>query len=87
MYQKGGSKLGFRNWVHKIDDWQILGHHIFQGRSQYTQITTIDMDLLDEIKHYANKQCHGNYMKRSYYMLEIDILSLMLLLANLANTK
>ena len=38
-----GSLAGFRNWEPKIGDCKILGHPIFKGRPQNTQITTITM--------------------------------------------
>ena len=44
-----GSSLGFRNWVPKSGNDKILGH---QERPQYTQITTINMYLLNRIKAY-----------------------------------
>ena len=39
---------------------KIFGCPIFQGGPQYTQITTIVMYLLVEIRHYVHMQCHGN---------------------------
>ena len=41
------------NWVPKIDYWKKFGRPIFLGL-QYTQITTINMYLLIEIRHKAN---------------------------------
>ena len=46
-----GTKPGFRNWVSKIGKCKTFGHQTVQGRQQYTQITTKNMYLLNEIKH------------------------------------
>ena len=60
----------------KIGNWQIFGHPIFQGRPQYTQITTIHMYLLVGIRHNILTQCHGIFFFKfenfNYNMLEID---------------
>ena len=37
----------------------IFGHPTFHGRYQYTQIATINVYLLHEIKHDVHIQCHG----------------------------
>ena len=53
--------MGFQNW-------QL--QKIFQGRTKYIEITTINMYLLIEIR-----QCHGNYIEvENTFMLEIDSL-------------
>ena len=59
----------------KIDNCESFGHSIFQGRSQYTQITTINMYLLIKTNHNILKQYHWNYIevRKISYMLEIDI--------------
>ena len=44
-----GPLPGFRNWVPEIGNLKILGRPIFQGRPQYTQITTINMYPFNEI--------------------------------------
>ena len=60
---------GFRNWVPKIGNCKTFGHPTFQLGPQYTQILTMKMYKLIEIRHNNNlMQCDGNYM------LEIDIL-------------
>ena len=46
----------------KIDNYKMLGHPVFQSR-QATQITTINIYLLNEIKHNVHIQCHGNYIE------------------------
>ena len=38
--------------------WGIL---FFQGRQQYTEITTTNMYLLVKTRHTINIQCRGNY--------------------------
>ena len=55
---------------------KIFGCPIFQGRPQNTQIATINMYLLIEIRHDILIQCHGNFieLRKSNYMLEIYIL-------------
>ena len=59
----------------KIDNCENFGRFIFQGRSQYTQITTINMYLLIKTKHSILKLYHWNYIevRKISYMLEIDI--------------
>ena len=46
--------------MHKIGICQIVGHPIFQGRPQFTKITTIDMYLFIEIRHNNLILHHGN---------------------------
>ena len=54
------SEAGFlKSWMPKIGKNNILGRVTFQGRSQNTQITTINMYLLIEIRHDINMQSHG----------------------------
>ena len=52
----------------------MLGHPFLQGRPQSTQITTINMYLLE--KHNVHIQYHGNHIevKKFKDMLEIDML-------------
>ena len=70
-----GFKPGFTYWVPNIDNEvvKLLGIHLFQRRPQCTLITTINMYLLDHIKHSVHTQCLGNHIegKRINYMLEI----------------
>ena len=57
----------------KIGNCKILGHPIFQGRPQNTQITTIKMYLPNEIKqNFHIIQCHEIYIEVKRYS-EIDI--------------
>ena len=60
----------------KIGICKILGNLVFQGRPQYTQITTINMYFLNEVLPYIRIQSHGNYIevKKINFMLEIDFL-------------
>ena len=44
----------------KIGNCKLLGHPIFQGGSQFTEIITLNMCLLIRRKHTI-LQCHGNY--------------------------
>ena len=63
MKQKESYKQGLilaRNWVPKIGKCKLFGHPIFQGRPQYTLVTTINMYLL--IRHIILIQCHGIYV-------------------------
>ena len=58
-------------------EWAIVKMHpISLGRPQYSQITTINVYLPNEIKHNIHILCHGNYIEveKIDYMLEIDIL-------------
>ena len=57
-----------------IDNFEILGRPIFQGRLQCTKMTIINMYLLIEIGHNFHIKCHGDHieMKKENYMLEID---------------
>ena len=48
-------KLGGQNLKNKI-----FGHYIFQGKPQYTQITTRSMHFLIEIRHNILAQCCGS---------------------------
>ena len=59
----------------KIGSWKIFGRPNFQGGSQYTHISAINMYKFIKIRHDIIKQCHGNYkdMKRFNYKLEIEI--------------
>ena len=59
----------------KIGSCKILRRPNFQGGSQYTHISTINMYEFIKIKHDIIKQCHGNYkeMKKFNYKLEIEI--------------
>ena len=70
-----GPQPGFRNWVARIANYYFLGCPVFRGRPKYTQITTINIYLLNEIRHNIPKQCHGSYIvvKKST-MFENDIL-------------
>ena len=52
------SKPGFRNWVPKIGSCKIFGRPNFQGGSQYTHISTINMYKFIKIRHDIIKQCH-----------------------------
>ena len=61
----------------KIGNCKIVGHPSFQGRPQFPQITTLNINLLNEVRHNIYTQCHGNYIevkKKINYMLAIDIL-------------
>ena len=60
---KSGSQPRFRNWLPKIANCQVFGHPIFQKRPQYTQITTINMYLLIEIRQSILILCHGIYIQ------------------------
>ena len=51
LFLQVGSYPGFRNWVPKIGDCKMFGCTLFPGRPQYTQISTINMHLLIEIRH------------------------------------
>ena len=48
-------KLGAQNW-----QLTFIEHPSFHGRSKYTQITTINMYLFNEIKHV---QWHGSFIE------------------------
>ena len=52
-----------RNWVPKFVSCKILGYPSFQERPQYTQITTVNMYLLIEIRHNCLIQCRGNHIE------------------------
>ena len=69
------SKPGFRNWVPKIGNCKIFGRPNFEGGSQYTQISIINMYKFIKIRHDIVKQSHGIYreMKKFNYKLEIGI--------------
>ena len=68
------SKSGFRNWVPKIVNCEIFGCLIFQGRPQYTQIKTINMYLLHEIKHNILIHFQRNYIaKKSIICLKLNL--------------
>ena len=58
----------------KIGNCKIFGRPNFQGESQRTPITTINMNKFIKIRHDIIKQCHGNYkeMKKFIYKLEIE---------------
>ena len=60
----------------KIGNRKIFGRPVFQGKPPFTQITTINMHLLNEIKHGVHIHAHGNYIevKNINDMLEIDLL-------------
>ena len=66
----------YRNWVPKIDDCKKFWRPNFEGRPQFTQISTINLYRFVKIRHDILIQCHGNYMemKKFNFMLEIDIL-------------
>ena len=59
----------------KIGSCKIFGRPNFKGGSQYTHISTINMDKSIKIGHDIINQCHGNYkeMKIFNYKLEIEI--------------
>ena len=48
----------------------FLGIPIFQGRSQYIQITTINMGLLIDIRRNIFLECHGNYIEMDKLQLQ-----------------
>ena len=50
---------GFRNWVPEIVNCKTFGHPTFQRSMQYTQITTINMHLIIEIRHNILLQSQG----------------------------
>ena len=61
----------------KIGNWEFFGDIFFKGdHNIYTQITTTNMFLLNEIKHNVHIQRHGSYteVNKNNEMLEIDIL-------------
>ena len=60
----------------EIGSCKILGRPNFEGGSQYTHISTINMYKFIKIRHDIIKQCHGNYeeMIKFNYKLEIEIL-------------
>ena len=53
----------------------VKGVPFFLVEAQYTQISTINMHKMIEIRHTILIQCHGNYivMTKFSYMLEIDM--------------
>ena len=61
--------------MRKIGSCKIFGCPNFEGGSQYTHISTINMYKFIKIRHDIIKQCHGNYkeMKKINYKLEIEI--------------
>ena len=64
-----GSKPGFRNWIPKVGNCKILRHPIFNGRPQYTPISTIKMYLVIRIKNDIHIQHHGNYIELRYSII------------------
>ena len=40
-----------------------MGHPFFQGKQQYTEVTTINIYLLIKIRHNDFIQCHGDYIE------------------------
>ena len=64
-----------RNWVPKIGSCKFFGRPNFQGGSQYTPISTINIYKFTRIRHDIIKQCHGNnkVMKKFNYKLEIEV--------------
>ena len=60
----------------KIGNCKVLGVFFYQGRPQYTQISTLNMYLIIEIRYTILIICHGNYIKvkRFNCMLENVIL-------------
>ena len=59
----------------KIGSCKIFGHPNFEGGSQFTNISTINMYKFIKIRHDIIKQCNGYYkeMKKINYKLEIEI--------------
>ena len=59
----------------KIGSCKNFGRPNFQGGSQYTHISTINMYKFIKIRHDIIKQCHGNYkeIKKFNYKLEIEL--------------
>ena len=59
----------------KISSCNIFGRPNFEGGSQYTHFSTINMYTFIKLRHDIIKQCHGNYkeMKKFDYKLEIEI--------------
>ena len=59
----------------KIGSCKIFGRPNFEGGSQYTHFSTINMYKFIKLRHDIIKQCHGNYkeMKKFNYKLEIEI--------------
>ena len=59
---------GFRNWLPKIGSCKISGRSDFEGGSQYTQISTINMYKFIKIRHDIMRQCHGNYKEMTKFI-------------------
>ena len=53
----------------------MFGRPNFEGGSQYTHISIINIYKFIKIRHDIIKQCHGNYkeMKKFNYKLDIEI--------------
>ena len=49
----------------KLVNVQFFQHPIFQGRYHYTQITSLNIYLHNEIKHNVHIKWHGNYIEVS----------------------
>ena len=47
----------------KIDNCKMLGHPLFQGKQQHTEVTTINIYSLIKIRHNIIIQYHGDYIE------------------------
>ena len=57
----------------KIGSCKIFGRPNFLGGSQYTPISTINMDKFIKIRHDTIKQCHGNYKEMNKFNNKYEI--------------
>ena len=60
----------------KIGNCNILGRPFHQVRPQCTQITPINMYLLNAVKHIIPIQCYANYIEVKHIqvnMFDVDI--------------
>ena len=57
----------------KIGSGKIFGRPNFEGGSQYTHISNINMYKFIKIRQDIIKQCHGNYKEMKKFNNKLDI--------------